>query len=216
MASLKDLNITLPKGMFLNRDGEKTLSKQINEVVTGYREETIKNALPILKSSLDETFLYFFGEMQRNDAKMFQNQTGELVSLTGYALAYNDVIVYKKNGRYAAYKNKQRNRGKGTNFISDQFNSLPKNTKVIYFKSKDITTLSLYLFSAAPHSSWVNYGLGTPKTSGQKRGVGWFDKYTEQMYSIFSYILQNEKVGAGIKPSFAFEGRSGGFRLTKK
>lgn len=211
--TLDELKVILPKGMFLNPDGERTLSNQINEVVAGYNKERVVESLFYIKQELDYSFTSFFSSTQGKDLSMFHNQTGNLLSLTGYALAYNDTIIYKKNGRFAGFQKKSRAKDSNTDFIIGKFSSLPKNTKMLYFKDEDIPTISLYLFSAATHSSWVNYGLGEQRKDGQpKRGVGWFDKYSEYMYNTFSVALRDERIGSVNR----FSGRSGGFKRDKK
>ena len=217
--TLKDINIKLPKGIFLNKEGFRALSSQVNTVINNFEEDYIKkDVIPTLKINLDKSFSMFFGEMQKSNGMMYKDITGNLTSLTGYAIAYNDVIVYKKNGRFAAFKSKPRPnadpiQNNNASFISQQFASLPKDFKMVMFKSKDINTVSVYLFSSAKYSSWVNYSLGTQRTDGRsKRGQGWFTEYSDFMYNSYNSTITDKFLNI----SHSFKGRSGGFRLNKK
>lgn len=205
MASLKDLNITLPEGMYFTPSGQKALESQINAKVLrkdnplydDYYEETKKIALKLAKEL--NKVLNNIGKAPKPiiDTKSrltisnpvqgdFHDNTGLLLASTGFVIRLDEVVIYKKNGKIHPKRETKINVAllKSIAKIDESIN-LPSSI------SKVALWLDVQLFSNAEYASSVNFGLGTPRLDGQnKQGTGWFNILENKFGETFRKVME--------------------------
>ena len=207
MASLKDLNITLPEGMYFTPSGQKALESQINAKVLrkdnplydDYYEETKKIALKLAKEL--NKVLNNIGKAPKPiiDTKSrltisnpvqgdFHDNTGLLLASTGFMIMLDNVVVYKKNGRIHPKKIAKINKTALNTSLADVNESINSMSKKA---SNVVLWLDIILFSNADYSTSVNFGLGTPRWDGQnKQGTGWFNILENKFGETFRKVME--------------------------
>ena len=177
MASLKDLNITLPQGFLFTPDGARALESQINAKIiqknnplySDYYEETKKIALKLAqelnkilknigkapKPIIDTKSRLTISNPVQGD---FHDNTGLLLASTGFVISLDEVVIYKKNGKIHPKRETKINAAllKSIAAIDESIN-LPSSI------SKVVLWLDVQLFSNAEYASSVNFGLGTQR-----------------------------------------------------
>ena len=206
MASLKDLNITLPEGMYFTPSGQKALESQINakalrkddSLYDDYYEETKKIALKLAKEL--NKVLNNIGKAPKPiiDTKSrltisnpvhgdFHDNTGLLLASTGFVIRLDEVVIYKKNGKIHPKRETKINAAllKSIAKIDESIN-LPSSI------SKVFLWLDVQLFSNAEYASSVNFGLGTPRwDEKEKQGTGWFNILENKFGETFRKVMGN-------------------------